>query len=1346
MYDLMNKNKGAISIFLVIVLVPMLILSSIFVDMSRIRMAKAVSTSAGDLTLNTALTNYDAVLKEMYGLFATSQDTDELFENLENYYRDCIESAGIPDVEAENYVDQIMSLIKSETGTDDLLNMNLTSFEVEKPTGSNLANPAVLKSQIVEFMKYRAPINLGTSLIEALGSMKNLKKQTALVEDKNEFYSAHASMMERLEKVWNNIEDYQFRYGKTTFNGDTLTFPNGDLLSKAATDLNGNKASLQTAISNTVRYLYFADSYNISKNEAEGYGVSLNSNPDDEKYTEIWTVSQTDDTEYKIEKEPSKTSVSTVKANLKTAYKAIQNLKKNNEVANELSQGNANLSDTAKIKIVSTTSKSLGTSYHNNIKELVRSLVELKNSFNGCEDDLTKHFVIVNDNGTLSFTEDNSSNKSAPTLKSFIESQFTHLKTDGEYIRVYNGLMPRVSGYWNDTHKIVEEARKQVANATKSAYTDAKNYDTFLAGRIDLLAKAISDLNSIKGDIDPSNTTSDYNIKLAAWKKSANGLSSDSMGKADLSEIEKLEKVLTVSKIEKLVNRLTAAKTSLEAIKSSISQHMVLTKKWLDIGENTTYKTLQGYFSDSHKSTINAVTPSSSHGTEKVNNSNDAKATYDKAYDTIISTLKGTVLAPDINTTWQPKDNPDLTKEQIELYTWLYNNFYTSKDYGSQTFGAESTASTTSKVTNGKDDADAAQEKLDNTNDKKGEPTKGTVSGRDLSKEALGFLPSGEWVKAEKEIKEAIAANTSTDANSDTQLSNTDDSLGVLDKVLNLLDGMSSDLRDNMYVANYIMNMFSYSTFESEITNKYGEGLSLGAFESWYTENKAEDGTLSYKLKDKYNVAQLQDRAQTLTNVSINPNANYLYGQEIEYIIYGGTNAAASSYGTIYMLRFALNTVYAFTDAEIGNITTSAATALFGTPPLTPLIPVAKIAFTIGLSLAESAWDLYELKSGEEVPLMKNKDTWMMKPTSAAKALAGEAVEAVANAAIDKGCEVLNDALEKTDEELNALISDTEGEFKNFLDGVANSTIGEIQNHANDAVQELVNICNNINLLAMENKDYVKGKTDQKIQQASEALDAWLAEQNTGDIIYDAKKIAVDYMKSNSGEVIGVIFDTIAGIGVEAGTSLADAINDQLKVIQTRINGYITNLSNTAGNALYDLKNQAMTEIKEAAKNGAESLRSKLKEKIGATFGTTNKSSGTTSVVSSLLSWAYSDYLQLFLVIGMVNSPEALLLRTADVIELNMQTVQGNYGWMEQTKTTEVSRLWGLIKYNKTETETVANASAYKLSNAYTHLKIKATIEVRPLLMTLPLMADTVKSQLTGTNWYQIQYEGVLGY
>ncbi|MDO4802833.1 MAG: DUF5702 domain-containing protein [Prevotellaceae bacterium] len=491
--------------------------------------------------------------------------------------------------------------------------------------------------------------------------------------------------------------------------------------------------------------------------------------------------------------------------------------------------------------------------------------------------------------------------------------------------------------------------------------------------------------------------------------------------------------------------------------------------------------------------------------------------------------------------------------------------------------------------------------------------------------------------------------------------------------------------------------------------------------------------------------------ARTLTKVSINPNANYLYGQEVEYIIYG-QGGLTKAYGTIYMLRFALNTIYAFTDAEIGNITTAAATALFGTPPLTPLIPVAKVAMTLGLALAESGYDLYQLKSGEQIPLMKNTKSWVMKPTNAAKAVAGEILNDVASVAVDEGVKILNNALDMTNDELNDLINRGEIDLNKLAQEATYSTINELKNYGNQAVQEIMNICNEINTEAMEKVDYVQGKTTEKVNAAIQKLDAWLATQGSSesDVVYLAKKTAVDYLKENNGAVIGQIFDKIGQVGVtgsEAIQNLGLDIEELLDDIQGKIDSKIADLSATAGNALHDLTSRATTELKEAAADGAESLKSKLKEQIGASFGTSSsKGKGTDSVVTSLLSWSYSDYLQLFLLVGMVTSPEAILLRTADIIELNMQKIDGHLGFVEVTEEHEVSRLFGLIKTKETTTSTQANEDAFKLSKSYTYLNIKATIEVKPLLLTLPLMANTVRNELTGTNWYQITYNGTLGY
>ena len=49
--------QGSISVLMVIILLPMLTFSAVIVDSSRLNMAKTMMSSAGDLTMNTALAN-----------------------------------------------------------------------------------------------------------------------------------------------------------------------------------------------------------------------------------------------------------------------------------------------------------------------------------------------------------------------------------------------------------------------------------------------------------------------------------------------------------------------------------------------------------------------------------------------------------------------------------------------------------------------------------------------------------------------------------------------------------------------------------------------------------------------------------------------------------------------------------------------------------------------------------------------------------------------------------------------------------------------------------------------------------------------------------------------------------------------------------------------------------------------------------------------------------------------------------------------------------------------------------------------------------------------------------------
>ena len=77
----MRKCKGSISIFLCLILLPMVTYSTMIIDASRMQTSKINLGNAGELTMNAALSEYETILKDMYGMFATSQQKGEDLEH-----------------------------------------------------------------------------------------------------------------------------------------------------------------------------------------------------------------------------------------------------------------------------------------------------------------------------------------------------------------------------------------------------------------------------------------------------------------------------------------------------------------------------------------------------------------------------------------------------------------------------------------------------------------------------------------------------------------------------------------------------------------------------------------------------------------------------------------------------------------------------------------------------------------------------------------------------------------------------------------------------------------------------------------------------------------------------------------------------------------------------------------------------------------------------------------------------------------------------------------------------------------------------------------------------------------
>ncbi|MEG2428809.1 MAG: DUF5702 domain-containing protein, partial [Oscillospiraceae bacterium] len=547
-------------------------------------------------------------------------------------------------------------------------------------------------------------------------------------------------------------------------------------------------------------------------------------------------------------------------------------------------------------------------------------------------------------------------------------------------------------------------------------------------------------------------------------------------------------------------------------------------------------------------------------------------------------------------------------------------------------------------------------------------------------------------VKEEKKGEKTISKDSAANKASGSLAS-------MFSRLADELKNIGIALRDDLYMADYMMSMFSYDTYEAEI--KYNS-LSKND-KNEYTKIKG------LQLNDAHK-AQMK----TLTGEPISLENNFAYGGEVEYILYGGNDAQnkLKSYASIFAIRLGFNLVYAFSTGEIRNgalsIATPISAATLGIVP----VPLIQAAIIIGISIAESSLDLTYLRAGMAVPLYKNKDTWQLSFSNLTDKLLGVATSAIAtatNKVIDKTTESIESWLDKTDEELNSVLEEDTDALTSSI-GVTFDTMITTQI---DTVMSKVT-----SLIDIAKEEGIKEEA-KVVEYVNKQLDSWLNEptDDKNSLAYNVKSETVKLMKAENGKFINQVFASlnasVAGATTAATNQVAQAsvtLNDKLNEIRDSI----TNTISTGSQKIADYKTKMMDKISASVSKGAGNLKASITDGLDGIFGKKTGTIPDSTGVSSLLSFQYSDYLRLFLIVGLIPNQDALLLRTADVIQVNIA---------KQT-----------------------NKPDYLLSKSAVYVKINATVQVKPTFLALPLFSKVENNPKNNEAWYEFKYNGIRGY
>lgn len=183
-----KKNcKGVISIFLIIIFISCYVLTGLLVDGGRYRLAMTMAESALDTASNSILSRYNKLVYDLYGLLATDSVKEEDLTSLFTHYVD--DTLQLSDIDYSN-LSTILgdAIVGAANGEQDAF-VDLYDFEAEITSGSSvtLATTENVEYQILEHMKYRAPIQVmkgADGFLNNIASLLTVKDRLQAAKEK----------------------------------------------------------------------------------------------------------------------------------------------------------------------------------------------------------------------------------------------------------------------------------------------------------------------------------------------------------------------------------------------------------------------------------------------------------------------------------------------------------------------------------------------------------------------------------------------------------------------------------------------------------------------------------------------------------------------------------------------------------------------------------------------------------------------------------------------------------------------------------------------------------------------------------------------------------------------------------------------------------------------------------------------------------------------------------------------------------------------------------------------------------------------------------------------------------
>ena len=1419
-----RETKAYTSIFLCLVLLPMVTYSAMIIDASRLQSARVQAQSAGDLAINAAMSEYEQVLEDMYGLFANATSKEQIEPVIRQYFEETISGKLVnPDKGdvgkfAQALTDYAMSGGETTDPTKEYTNflqMKLPEDTDEKqaflfepvPT-SAISNPAVMKGQIIDYMKYKGPVSIGQNFMNKLGFLKDTKNQSAAIQGKvyltEQLADMNSTEFGANHNLDSNAPPMQTAYEKINdYNGDAKKY-NEEYAEKDK--IKNDMNQMQKDLNNMSKIMVLYE--NLTKIVAKEFLKPEENDP--RVYSNLNLDSST----------LSEAIKTFENSNLKDESSTLQEAKNRlniivNYICDDIIQVNENGGSVTGWYNAEYTINEEGES-----KKRTDNITLVVNNF-----ELGATYNTIGQAGTDISDQYPNDDISVDAWKNFYDTQLAC------YVELSNGKNKLDS---MATYMIEYKAYKQYFDELYKAYDKQyqKYQEIYKAENPDGDITTDNDyikyfkINKILSHFSKNNTGIEYieaYNNFREWASKTNGYKYAAEQHYKTATIEFKKYCVLVKKI---VDELEEASTNLETIKQRADNVQTT-------ASNLKSKEISEVQDDAAKSQITSDvdTLSKSINPEDVRNleeilglnesKNDGNIEFDKYYLTRFRDIQERIkkieyfdvsiynsignLSEYAETTKEPDDfsgfcgkiktanisknegeEPFLTDEKLDAET-LMNKFestFPNRHEGYENIiendslrrelnekAIEVTGIPEKEVfynvlrntveAKGKDkkpedtnntqhnnveeiknnsqvnDGNPTSEKAENykpTTEEKPEPAKAKedeyhAGTKDDFKTAVDHVKPGE--------KDGYGKAGSVDVHGENASSEDakkgKEQLAKANELLDLISKIGNGLKDDIYLEEYFTEMF---TCQTDTLKKEGELTLLNG----YSTNPSKPKYINMK--------------------------NAWYGYETEYILWGKPDLQANrttTETTIYLLRFVINSIYAFTASDIQSMASSMATALVGWSVI--LVPVVQVCITLAVALAESALDLQMLKDGEDVPLIKDKSTFICSPAGAIN----KAIEYGTKKGAEFVSDKVNDGIDKLADKAKGGTAELKKQAtqitNDFIDQQTQSITTAISDNFTAPIVQSVKI--SLSKLNLDEDTFNQETAEKQISLVIE--DAWTSIGNniSKDNLYlkddeehfsfdglvkklydsitkeDRDNLAKEIAKkispetSITGEIENYINTTIIGGKDKAGNDVEGWISkisgDIKSTVQTTANKVEANLNEQIENGATNLKEYARNQISEASDkiSGKATQFVADHSKNDIQIGAKSKS------VASKITMNYKEYCKLFVFIGLVGKQEdAMLQRAAVLMEMNVKyAVKGS----EKTGTV-TNRI-------------PSSGENFDITKAYTMFYVQADMEMGtlfPWAVKVETNGTDAEASLDlshlGENSVNLRYSGMAGY